>query len=105
MKWQSTPAFNADLKRLSPDELELVRKVVREQFVPAADRIAADPAAKWPTSLRVRNVEGAAGIWEMPWSFSGPDGRATFEWTQIDGERAIRWRRVGGHSIFDDPAR
>jgi hypothetical protein len=105
VKWQSTPAFDADLKRLSPHELELFRKVVREQFVPAADRIAADPAAKWPASLRVKNVEGAAGIWEMTWSFSGPDGRATFEWTQIDGERAIRWRRVGGHSIFNDPAR
>lgn len=105
MKWQSTPAFNADLNRLSPDELELFRKVVREQFVPAADRIAADPAATWPSGLRVKDVEGAAGIWEMTWSFSGPDGRATFEWIQIDGERAIRWRRVGGHSIFNDPAR
>lgn len=41
----------------------------------------------------------------MTWSFSGPDGRATFEWIQIDGERAIRWRRGGGHNIFNDPAR
>jgi hypothetical protein len=105
VKWETTPAFDADLKRLSPDELDLFRKVVREQFVPAADRIAADPAAKWPSGLRVRDVEGAAGIWEMTWSFSGPDGRATFEWTQVGGERAIRWRRVGGHSIFNDPAR
>jgi hypothetical protein len=41
----------------------------------------------------------------MTWSFSGPDGRATFEWTEIEAEPAIRWRRVGGHEIFDAPAR
>jgi hypothetical protein len=105
VKWQTTPAFDADLRRLTVDELKLFRKVVREQFVPAADRVAADTAAKWPAGLRVRHVEGARGIWEMPWSFSGPDGRATFEWFEIGGERAIRWRRVGGHSIFSDPAR
>jgi hypothetical protein len=105
VKWQSTPAFDADLRRLGPGELQLFRKVVRETFVPAADRIAADPDARWPASLRVKAVEGAAGIWEMTWSFSGPDGRATFEWTAVDGERAIRWRRVGGHGIFKDPAR
>jgi hypothetical protein len=36
----------------------------------------------------------------MTWSFSGPDGRATFEFVQSDGTLGIRWRRVGGHSIF-----
>ncbi len=24
---------------------------------------------------------------EMTWSFSGPDGRATFEWVRVDGDR------------------
>ncbi len=43
--------------------------------------------------------------WEMTWSFAGPDGRATFEWITIDGEQAVRWRRVGGHEILNDPAR
>jgi hypothetical protein len=105
VRWQSTPAFDADLRRLSPNELLRFRKVVRETFVPAAERIAADPAARWPASLRVKAVEGAPGIWEMTWSFSGPDGRATFEWTTDAGERAVRWRRVGGHGIFKDPAR
>ena len=37
----------------------------------------------------------------MTWSFAGPDGRATFEWILIDGELAIRWRRIGGHEVFD----
>jgi hypothetical protein len=51
----------------------------------------------------VKSVQGAQGVWEMTWSFAGPDGRATFEWITIDGEPAVRWRRVGGHAIFTDP--
>ncbi|MBI3434009.1 MAG: tripartite tricarboxylate transporter permease, partial [Proteobacteria bacterium] len=54
----------------------------------------------WPASLRVRRVESAPGIWEMTWSFSGPDGRATFEWVRIEGSMAVRWRRKGDHRIF-----
>lgn len=79
-------------------------EVVRKRFVPAAERIAAGKGTpKWPASLRVKNVEGAPGIWEMAWSFSGPDGRATFEWREFDGQPGIFWRRVGGHEIFDEP--
>ena len=69
-------------------------------FVAACDRYAADPTAAWPASLRVKDVEGAPGVLEMTWSFSGPDGRATFEWVQIDGQLAVRWRRIGDHRIF-----
>lgn len=105
MRWEAAPAFEADLRRLSRAELEMFRKVVRERFVPAADRIAAETTARWPAALRVKAVVGSEGVWEMTWSFSGPDGRATFEWIQIDGERAILWRRIGDHRIFDDPRR
>jgi hypothetical protein len=58
---------------------------------------------RWPKNLRVKDVEGAPGVWEMTWSFSGPDGRATFEYVEISGDLAIRWRRIGGHDIFDSP--
>jgi hypothetical protein len=104
VKWQTTPAFDADLRRLSPAERTLFREVVRESFVPAAERRARNESDRWPGKLRVKKVAGAAGIWEMTWSFSGPDGRATFEWITIDSEPAIRWRRVGGHEVFRDPA-
>jgi hypothetical protein len=57
----------------------------------------------WPKTLRIKDIEGAPGVWEMTWSFSGPDGRATFEYVEVDGELAIRWRRVGGHEIFKVP--
>ena len=100
MKFELTPAFEGDWARLSAQERARFRAVVRDQFHPACERRRLDPAAPWPAGLRVRDVEGAAGVWEMTWSFSGPDGRATFEWIEIDGEAAIRWRRIGGHAIF-----
>jgi len=39
----------------------------------------------------------------MTWSFSGPDGRATFEFVTIDGQPGIRWRRIGCHDIYRSP--
>jgi hypothetical protein len=48
-------------------------------------------------------MEGLQDIWEMTWSFSGPDGRATFEFITVDGELAIRWRRIGDHQIYENP--
>lgn len=102
MKFELTDSFLGDRDRLSASEREIVRSVLPE-FVAACDRIAADPAARWPASLRVRDVEGAPGVLEVTFSFAGPDIRATFEWTRIDGARAIRWRRIGGHAIFRKP--
>ncbi len=105
MKYRTTPAFDGDVRRLSAGEKKDFTRVIKEGFVPAADAVAMDPgSAKWPKRLRVKAVQGAAGIWEMTWSFSGPDGRATFEWITIDGQPAIRWHRVGGDEIFKDPA-
>jgi hypothetical protein len=74
---------------------------VRTRFVPAAERHAENPAARWPKALRVKDVELAPGVWEMTWAW--PDGRATFQWIEIEGEPAILWRRVGGHAIFKEP--
>lgn len=103
MKYERSPAFDADVRRLSDDEYELFRDVVLEILRPAAEARAADPARPWPGKLRVKRIQGAPGIWEMTWSFSGPDGRATWEWVEVDGEPAMRWRRVGGHAIFSRP--
>lgn len=102
MKFETTASFDADFARLSDRERRRFLDALGT-FVPACDRYAADPAARWPASLRVRAVEGAPGIWEMTWSFVGPDGRATFEFIRIDGELGIRWRRIGGHAIFRKP--
>ena len=102
MKFEVTDAFRADRRRLSQSERERLAEVL-PAFVTASDRYAADPAPAWPPSLRVKDVEGAPGVFEMTWSFSGPDGRATYEWIRIDGELAVRWRRIGRHDILRNP--
>ncbi len=102
MRHAELPRFRADYKALSDREKELFRAAVREMnaaYVRRGDR--AIPL--WPASLRVKPVRDAPGIFEVTWSFSGPDGRATFEIIEVEGEPAIRWRRIGGHSIFREP--
>ena len=103
MKFEWTPQFDADLARLSDDERALFARVAKEDFSPACDRHQADKTLAWPKKLRVKHVQETASVYEMTWSFSGPDGRATFEWVVIDEDTGIRWRRIGGHSIFNNP--
>jgi len=95
-----TPEFEADLARLSVREYQLFRKVAKKDFSPACDRYVANPGTAWPKQLRVHPMQGTPGIWEMTWSFSGPDGRATFQWVTVEGTTRVRWRRIGGHEIF-----
>ena len=102
MKFEVTAAFRADRRRLSERDRRRLAEVL-PAFIAAWDRHAADPASAWPSSLRVKDLEGAPGVFEMTWSFSGPDGRATFEWVRIDGELAVRWRRIGRHDILRSP--
>ena len=53
----------------------------------------------FPTPLRVKQVEGSPGVWEM--SFAA-DGRATFEYgtERIAGNPHLVWRRIGTHDIL-----
>lgn len=52
--------------------------------------------------LRVKQVQGHRGVWEMTWA---PDGRATFEYGDEvrPSEQHIIWRRIGTHSVFRRP--
>ncbi|WP_156761486.1 hypothetical protein [Microbacterium karelineae] len=103
MKFEVTPSFDGDIRRLKPEHLAEFRKVLREKFVPACDAFAADPATPWTASLRVKSVRSAPGVLEMTRSFSSPDGRATFELVTVEGELRVRWRRVGDHDVFKSP--
>jgi hypothetical protein len=103
LKFERTPQFDADIRRLSQEEFETFRRVARDEFSPAADRYALDPSSRWPARLRVKPVQGTRGILEMTWSFAGPDGRATFELVNVRGELRVRWRRIGGHKILKRP--
>jgi hypothetical protein len=102
MEFEALDPFRADYARLSEAEKTRFRKIL-PVFVAACDRYAANRSVSWPASLRVKNVEGAPGIFEMTWSVARPDGRATFEWTVIEGVLGLRWRRIGGHRIFREP--
>lgn len=102
MKFERESSFVAEYHRLSDDERDLFRNAVRlinRAYSERGDR----PFPQWPISLRIKGVQGAPGVWEMTWSFSRPDGRATFSFATIDGELAIRWRRIGDHRIFEEP--
>jgi len=58
-------------------------------------------AGKLRAGLRVRRVEGTDRVYEMTWA---PDGRATFEYGESEGEGAhVIWRRIGSHAVFRRP--
>lgn len=103
MKFETTPGFDADYRRLKPEHRETLRRVLQTTFIAACDAYAVNPARGWPRSLRVKAVQGAPGVLEMTWSFASPDGRATFELLSVEGELRCRWRRVGGHDVFTAP--
>ena|SRR5438034_6730590 len=54
------------------------------------------------SGLRVKRVQGHAGVWEMTWA---PDGRATFQYGEevVPGQPHIIWRRIGTHDVFRRP--
>jgi hypothetical protein len=103
VKFETTPEFDADYRRLRPEHQAAFRAVVRDKFAPACDDFVANAATAWPASLRVKSIRNAPGVLEMTWSFASPDGRATFELVTIDGTLRCRWRRVGDHAVFRDP--
>jgi hypothetical protein len=100
--FQAEDRFYTDFHRLSRREQRLFMAAVclsNEDYAGKGE----EPLPHWPSSLRVNPVRGASGIFEMTWSFSGPDGRATFRLVEVEGEPAMRWRRIGGHDIFREP--
>ncbi len=108
MRFELPEPFKDDYRRLSGEEREMFRLAV-EAFNWASDRwVEAKGPASWPGDLRVKAVVNAPGIFEMTWRFTGPDGRATWEWATVmdrDGSSrpAVRWRRLGFQGVFREP--
>jgi hypothetical protein len=100
VKFQTTPAFDRDFKRLPAQHKKKFRDLVPE-FNAAAERAAAGKNNPWPNSMRVKPLKSAQGVWELTWSMNEPDGRATWEWAEVGGEPAVRWRRIGDHDVLD----
>ena len=103
MRFQTTETFVRDFKRLNDSERARFRAVAKDAFSPACDAWLEDPNRSWPAALRVHRMKKIDRVWEMTWSFAGPDGRATFEFVRSGGDVAVRWRRIGSHSIYESP--
>lgn len=102
MKFDRDPNFIAEYRHLPREHRALFLAAVQQINLAYAQR-GDRTIPRWPARLRIKKMEVPGDIWEMTWSFAGPDGRATFEFITIDGELAIRWRRIGDHRIYDNP--
>jgi hypothetical protein len=93
---EELPLFLREWKKLSQEEQVLFLAAVEEMVEDLRAHAAFRP------SLRVKGVQGHAGIFEMTWA---PDGRATFHYGSVvqPHEAHIVWRRVGGHDILKQP--
>lgn len=102
MKYRVLPRFDADYNKLTPAERRLFKQALAT-FIGAGREYEKKPEGYvWPKSLRVERLRGTP-IMAMSWSFSGPDGRATFQWDTVNGELWLTWRRVGRHRIYSQP--
>ncbi|MFH8993074.1 hypothetical protein [Streptomyces sp. NPDC017940] len=73
--YEALPRFTTDLNRLTP--------VQRQRFRQAVAAFVHDlrTGGRIRASLRVKNVSGFPGIYELTWSMgTGPAGRATWEY-------------------------
>ena len=104
MRFERTASFKADWKRLDNGERGVVRSQITA-FNLAADDVADNSGDKsrWPTALRIHDIENAKGVWSVTFKFSGPDIRATFEWGHDSEGPKIVWRRISGHKIYRNP--
>lgn len=89
------PRFLRDWRRLRADQ--------RDAFLATLELFVAGlEAGRFDPRLRVKRVQGGAGVWEMTWA---PDGRATFHsGDEIrPGDPHVVWRRIGTHEVFRAP--
>lgn len=102
MKYRALPRFLTDYRKLSASEKARFRDAFA-RFINACKEYEDNPQHYvWPASLRIEKLAGT-GIMAMTGSFSGPDGRATFQFETVEGEMFVLWRRVGRHSVYAEP--
>lgn len=88
--FETLPRFEAGWRSLTPEQQATFRKVVLDAFEP--DLVATDRPFR--SALRVRELAGHPGVFEMTWS---DDGRATFSYgaEQEAREPHVIWRQIG----------
>jgi len=98
--FDKTDSFRRGYKHLSKQDqkrfLAALKLFIDDLEVRDAGRASRAP---FRPALRVKQVRGERGVWEMTWA---PDGRATFAYgRQIkDGATHIIWLEIGGHEIL-----
>ncbi|MBM7787030.1 hypothetical protein [Tenggerimyces flavus] len=103
MKLDTQPVFDREYARLPREHKKLFRAALHEHFLPAVDSGAFTGNPPWPTRLRIHRIADTS-IYSLTWSFTGPDGRATFHLESDDeGDPVLVWRRIGTHEIYDRP--
>jgi hypothetical protein len=102
VKYRVLPRFEADYTQLTAEERRVFKQALAT-FISAGREHEKKPEGYvWPKSLRVERLQGTP-VMAMTWSFSGPDGRATFQLETLEGELWVTSRRVGRHSISSQP--
>lgn len=96
--------FQNDLERLHRSERDRFNSAWREfRDALAQWEVSSAPWPPYfPAALRVKDVNGYPGVWEMTWAMNG---RCTWEYGKpvLPDKVHIVWRRIGGHEIFNDP--
>ncbi|MFD9538346.1 hypothetical protein [Streptomyces sp. NPDC060010] len=98
--YETLPRFSTDLNRLTPAQRQRFRQAVTAfvHDLRTGGRIRA--------GLRVKNVSGFPGIYELTWSMgTGTAGRATWQYgaALYPGAPHVIWRRIGTHDILTAP--
>lgn len=100
MKYRTVAAFDRDFARPPDQHQQMFRAAVRDHLLPAIEAGSFTGTPPWPTRLRIHRLHGTH-VYALTWSFSSPDGRATFHLTTDDGDPVLVWRRIGTHRIYD----
>ena len=90
MTFETLPRFEAGWATLTQEQQAAFRRVVLEAFEP--DLVV--PDRPFRSALRVRQLVGHPGVFEMTWS---NDGRATFSYgkERVPGQPHVIWRQIG----------
>ena len=103
MKFEATSRFDRDFLGFPREHRRAFMSVVQQFHDGCVAFEASRQSSAWSPSLRVRRMRSAPRVWEMTWSSASPDGRATFEFIERDGELLVLWRRIGNHAIYRNP--
>ena len=103
MKFETTPAFDTDFHTLGAEHRQMFRDRI-SAFSTGCDALVTDGPEPWPwpANLRVHRLANTT-VWSMTWHYRRPDGRATFQFIPTETGPMVRWRRIGGHVIYNNP--